>query len=142
MDVDIGPSSPAMGFAHSGFPQVFQTPRVQLPATPTAATIPAPSTVRHLSRYPHPSSSCNSDVSYSNHEIPQNQPNLDAGGGTRKMRKRKAESQENERLSKRLSLLNLGTFYVLPSLHSTTTPSSTMRQFERSTSLTYCFSFS
>ena len=29
----------------------------------------------------------------------------------RKMRKRKAESQDNERLSKRLSLLNLGMSY-------------------------------
>lgn len=29
----------------------------------------------------------------------------------RKMRKRKAESQDNERLSKRLSLLNLGMYY-------------------------------
>ncbi|KAI1772610.1 hypothetical protein F4818DRAFT_133644 [Hypoxylon cercidicola] len=102
MDVDIGPSS---AFA-PGFPQAFSraNPRtVQFPATTTAA-IPASSIYHnHLSSNP----SSNSDALYSNHGILQNQRNLDAGGGMRKMRKRKAESQENERLSKRLSLLNL-----------------------------------
>ncbi|KAI2468734.1 hypothetical protein F4781DRAFT_253745 [Annulohypoxylon bovei var. microspora] len=74
-----------------------------------------------VSNYPNSNSNADSHYYYSNSNsnfLQQPQPrqyqqqhsqqwNLDVGGGMRKMRKRKAESQDNERLSKRLSLLNL-----------------------------------
>ncbi|KAI1384034.1 uncharacterized protein F4822DRAFT_58993 [Hypoxylon trugodes] len=118
MEVEIGPSSPA-AITLSGFPQA--NPRaVHLPAVaPAAIGVPVASTRTHnfdypssySNSYPNPnsySSHSRPDACYSNSEILQQQGrNLDVGGGTRKMRKRKAESQDNERLSKRLSLLNL-----------------------------------
>ncbi|KAI1464271.1 uncharacterized protein F4812DRAFT_463022 [Daldinia caldariorum] len=124
MDVQVGPSSTA--FALSGFPynpqQLQANPRaMQFPAT--AATTPAipGASINGASingnYFPFPNSSSNpssntyepstSDLLQQHSPNPNNQQHLNVGEGTRMMRKRKAESQDNERLSKRLSLLNL-----------------------------------
>ncbi|KAI0106645.1 hypothetical protein F4814DRAFT_64763 [Daldinia grandis] len=106
MDVEVGPSSTA--FALSSFP--YTNPGVmQFPATAaSASTIPGASI--NGDYFPFPNSNPNVYESPSSDLLQQqqqhNQQYLNVGG-TRKMRKRKAESQDNERLSKRLSLLNL-----------------------------------
>ncbi|KAI1104621.1 hypothetical protein F4804DRAFT_332158 [Jackrogersella minutella] len=118
MDVEMGLSSPAIalsGFHHQGLQGFSQ-------ANPRAVRLPAagiPQASIPSINYPN-SISNSSDFYYTNSKIIQQQQrqllqqhhlqqqrNLDVGGGMRKMRKRKAESQDNERLSKRLSLLNL-----------------------------------
>ncbi|KAI1375443.1 hypothetical protein F4677DRAFT_137932 [Hypoxylon crocopeplum] len=102
MDVEIRPSSPAI--ALSGFSQA--NPRaMEFPAT----AVPAVSidNFHYPNYYPNPSSVSNVFYSNSDFQLQHQQRTLDVGGGMRKMRKRKAESQDNERLSKRLSLLNL-----------------------------------
>ncbi|KAI2616019.1 hypothetical protein GGR54DRAFT_246530 [Hypoxylon sp. NC1633] len=108
MDIEwIRPSSPAMAF--SGFPQANPKAIHQL-THPAITTLPAASIDTCTFNYPNPNHSSNPHVfqSTSNQLSSQrHQPALDVGGATRKMRKRKAESQDNERLSKRLSLLNL-----------------------------------
>ncbi|OTA68617.1 hypothetical protein K449DRAFT_398967 [Hypoxylon sp. EC38] len=113
MDVDFRPSSPAI--AWSGFPQA--NPRavhpMHLPATAAPGIPPASMSVHfpHSNTFDNVNSFDNPNAYYySDTDFPQQQPqwNLDLGGGMPpKARKRKAESQENERLSKRLSLLNL-----------------------------------
>ncbi|KAK6949150.1 hypothetical protein Daesc_009224 [Daldinia eschscholtzii] len=122
MDVQVEPSSTA--FALSEFPynpqqlqQLQANPgAMQFPATAaTASAIPGAS-INGASLngvyFPFPNSHnpnvyepYTSDLSqqYSQH----NQQYFNVGEGMRNMRKRKAESQDNERLSKRLSLLNL-----------------------------------
>ncbi|KAI0383537.1 hypothetical protein F5Y04DRAFT_27426 [Hypomontagnella monticulosa] len=100
MDVEIGSNSPTIAF--SRFSQANPL-AMQLPAT---AVVP-PASITN-SGYHNTNSNSNPNAFYSNSDFIQyQQRNLDVGG-TRKMRKRKAESQDNERLSKRLSLLNLG----------------------------------
>ncbi|KAI1801184.1 hypothetical protein F4811DRAFT_470350 [Daldinia bambusicola] len=122
MDVQVGPSSTA--FALSGFPynpqQLQANPRaMQFPATAaTSSAIPGASingASVNGNYFPFPNSNSNPNPNtYEPHtsDLSQqqslyNQQYLNVGEGMRKMRKRKAESQDNERLSKRLSLLNL-----------------------------------
>ncbi|KAL7620698.1 hypothetical protein AAE478_009693 [Parahypoxylon ruwenzoriense] len=137
MDVEmIRPSSPAVALSLSAFPQANPraTTAMELPATATGTcsrtTLPSSSTAAtplvglDLDHYLYPNRSPNSNfnsnfnpnsnVYYSNgpdcQSLPQQQhhhQHIHVGGGMRKMRKRKAETQDNERLSKRLSLLNL-----------------------------------
>ncbi|KAI1642975.1 uncharacterized protein F4817DRAFT_273613 [Daldinia loculata] len=102
--MDVGPSSTA--FALSSFPYTNPS-AMQFPATAApASAIPGASISGNY--FPFPNSNPNVYESPSSDLLQQqhNQQYLNVGG-TRKMRKRKAESQDNERLSKRLSLLNL-----------------------------------
>lgn len=101
MDVEIGSNSPTI--ALSSFSQANPLAGMQLPAT----SIVPPASITN-SDYRITNSYSNPNAFYSNSDLlQQQQRNLDVGR-TRNMRKRKAESQDNERLSKRLSLLNLG----------------------------------
>ncbi|KAI0853338.1 hypothetical protein F5Y00DRAFT_224439 [Daldinia vernicosa] len=108
MDIEVGPSSTA--FAHSAFP--YTNPRaMQFPATAMpASAVPGASINGNYFLIPNSNPNPNVNDSPSSNLLQQqqqhNQQYLNVGG-TRKMRKRKAESQDNERLSKRLSLLNL-----------------------------------
>ncbi|KAI8957986.1 hypothetical protein F5Y11DRAFT_360380 [Daldinia sp. FL1419] len=129
MDVEIGPSSTAFGL--SGYPYNPYNPHPYSPqhlqANPKPMHFPATAAVAPTSAIPgasingasidastnanyFPFPNSNPNV-YNSHSFdllqPHNQQNLNVGAGMRKMRKRKAESQDNERLSKRLSLLNL-----------------------------------
>ncbi|KAI2625973.1 hypothetical protein GGS26DRAFT_592750 [Hypomontagnella submonticulosa] len=100
MDVEIGSNSPTI--ALSSFSQANPLAGMQLPAT----SIVPPASITN-SDYRITNSYSNPNAFYSNSDLlQQQQRNLDVGR-TRNMRKRKAESQDNERLSKRLSLLNL-----------------------------------
>ncbi|XDG08740.1 hypothetical protein ABKA04_008355 [Annulohypoxylon sp. FPYF3050] len=107
MDVEIGPRTPAI--ALSAFQQA-NPGAMYLPANTAAGVNLLPASI---SNYPYPNSNASHHSSPNTIQHPQQyqQQNrrytLDVGGGMRKMRKRKAESQDNERLSKRLSLLNL-----------------------------------
>lgn len=108
--MDVGPSSTA--FALSSFPYTNPS-AMQFPATAApASAIPGASISGNY--FPFPNSNPNVYESPSSDLLQQqhNQQYLNVGG-TRKMRKRKAESQDNERLSKRLSLLNLGRFSII-----------------------------
>ncbi|KAI0839074.1 hypothetical protein F5Y06DRAFT_295692 [Hypoxylon sp. FL0890] len=105
MDVEFRPRSPAIAFPQAN------PGAVRLPAT-AGAGVPAASMSINYHNYPNSNSFNNANAYYSNpnflqQQQQQQQRNLDFGGGMRKTRKRKAESQDNERLSKRLSLLNL-----------------------------------
>lgn len=112
MDVEFIPSSPAIAF--SGFPQanpraVHAMHSIHLPATAAPAIPPASMSVR----YPHSDSFNNvnsfnhPNAYYSNTNSLQQQPQRNLDREMPKTLKRKAETQDNERLSKRLSLLNL-----------------------------------
>ncbi|KAI0011951.1 hypothetical protein F4779DRAFT_615131 [Xylariaceae sp. FL0662B] len=113
MDVEFGPSAPALAFpgpSQAGFPANYASdfsPAAANPSFDTTFNV-AGNVLNQRGFAPH----------------------VD-GGIPRKMRKRKAESQDNERLSKRLSLLNLEQngqkLYVpveSPHLRPTTDPSS------------------
>ncbi|KAI1657602.1 hypothetical protein F4813DRAFT_69810 [Daldinia decipiens] len=108
MDVEVGPSSTA--FALSSFP--YTNPRAMQFAATAAPASAIPGASINGNYFPFPNSNPNPNVNVyeplSSDLLQQqyNQQYLNVGG-TRKMRKRKAESQDNERLSKRLSLLNL-----------------------------------
>ncbi|KAI1209754.1 uncharacterized protein F4807DRAFT_88964 [Annulohypoxylon truncatum] len=119
MDVEIGPSSPAIALStfHQANPGAMYLPANTAAAAVAGISLPPAS----ISNYPN--SNSNASRYYYSNSTSMQQPQqyqqyqqyqqhnqhytLDVGGGMRKMRKRKAESQDNERLSKRLSLLNL-----------------------------------
>ncbi|KAI0881442.1 uncharacterized protein GGS22DRAFT_58131 [Annulohypoxylon maeteangense] len=114
MDVEIGPGSPAIALSafQQANPRAMYLPANTVAAAAAGISLPPVS----ISNYPNPNSNASHYYYHSNSNFTQ-QPRqyqhhnqhytLDVGGGMRKMRKRKAESQDNERLSKRLSLLNL-----------------------------------
>ncbi|KAI1454539.1 hypothetical protein F4805DRAFT_460611 [Annulohypoxylon moriforme] len=113
MDVEIGSGSPAIALStyQQANPRAMYLPANTAAAAAAGISLPPAS----ISNYPNSNSNA-SHYYYSNSHFPP-QPQqyqqhnqhytLDVGGGMRKMRKRKAETQDNERLSKRLSLLNL-----------------------------------
>ncbi|KAI1091850.1 hypothetical protein F5B19DRAFT_250843 [Rostrohypoxylon terebratum] len=115
MDVEVGLRTPAI--ALSTFPQANPS-AMYLPAN-TAAGVDFlqasitnyPYSNSNASHYYHPNPNMIQQYQHQQYQQQQQQQQqrytLDVGGGMRKMRKRKAESQDNERLSKRLSLLNL-----------------------------------
>ncbi|KAI1407752.1 hypothetical protein F5Y13DRAFT_123769 [Hypoxylon sp. FL1857] len=112
MDVDYRPSSPAIALPAFSQANPGAVHPVHLPATPAAGLPAASMPINYPSNYHYSNpfnSFNNSNAYYSNPNYlqPQQQRDPDFGGGMRKSRKRKAETQDNERLSKRLSLLNL-----------------------------------
>lgn len=143
MDVDFGPSSAALSQASLAGTSATTT----VPATVPPASAASSGHGQHLHQGQFPSDSDLYAIQqqyqqYQQYQYYQQQQQqhlqylqqqqqlqyqqANYVPGAHKMRKRKAESQDNERLSKRLSLLNLGksnSFLSLHSIHQSIHPS-------------------
>jgi hypothetical protein len=100
MDVPLGPSSSQSGLYSLG-PSTAANGRAQANIMP-----PAPAADGIHTHIPFVPVTAHSTSAIDHQHV----------AGTRKMRKRKAETQDNERLAKRLSLLNIGGFFLHHSL--------------------------